>query len=152
MSNTQFPLVLVKVRRPHSNTLGQMAATQTSRNQSSPNQSSRNHSCTQSAFRSLNQVVMPAVKAGFGGPLPVGNGLVILETVGRKSGKTRQVPLVASRLGDTVWVSTVRSNSLWVKNLAAEPKVQVWIGGRKRSATANILASEPLAVVSLTLD
>lgn len=112
----------------------------------------RNRNCTQSAFRSLNQVVVPAVKAGVGGPLPIGNGLVILETIGRKSGKARQVPLVASRLGDTVWVSTVRSRSLWVKNVVAEPKVQVWLGGKKRSATANVVASEPLTVVSLTLD
>lgn len=114
-----------------------------------PRQTNR---CTRSAFQNLNRVVTPAVKAGVGGPLPVGNGLVILETTGRKSGKPRQVPLVASRLGDTIWVSTVRANSQWVKNLRAEPQISVWVGGKKRSATAAVVAVAPLTVVSLHLD
>lgn len=108
--------------------------------------------CSQAAFRNLNSVVGPAVKAGVGNPLPVGSGLVILETVGRTSGKARQVPLVASRLGSTILVSTVRSNSQWVKNLEAEPQVKVWVGGTKRSATASVVSTSPLTVVSLTLD
>lgn len=108
--------------------------------------------CTRSAFRNLNRVVNPAVKAGIGGPLPVGNGLVILETTGRKSGEPRQVPLVASRLGNTVWVSTVRANSQWVRNLRAKPQVTVWVGGKKRSATAAVVAKAPLTVVALHLD
>ena len=108
--------------------------------------------CTRSAFRNLNRVVRPAVKAGFGGPLPIGNGLVILETTGRKSGEPRQVPLVASRLGDTIWVSTVRTGSQWVKNLRVEPQIKVWVGGKKRSATATVVARTPLTVVSLHLD
>lgn len=111
--------------------------------------------CVQTAFRALNQVVTPAVKAGVGTPLPIGTGLVILETTGRVSGQPRQVPLVANRLGNTVRISTVRSGSQWVKNVEANPEVMVWIGGAKRSATATIAVGEaspgPLTVVSLRL-
>ncbi|MEM9655818.1 MAG: nitroreductase/quinone reductase family protein [Actinomycetota bacterium] len=109
----------------------------------------RSTGCTRSAFRALNRTVTPAVKAGIGGPLPVGNGLVVLETTGRKSGKPRQVPLLANRLGNTIWISTVRRGSQWVRNLRADPEVSVWVGGKKRTATATVTSSAPLTVVSL---
>ena len=93
---------------------------------------------TTQGFRALNRIVLPAVKAGVGSPWPIGAGLVVLETTGRKSGQPRQVPLVAARLGSRIAVSTVRANSLWVKNLEAEPAASVWIDGRKRDATASV--------------
>ncbi|MGI9604415.1 MAG: nitroreductase/quinone reductase family protein [Acidimicrobiales bacterium] len=92
-------------------------------------------SATQRGFRALNKVVVPAVKAGLGSPLPAGLGIVVLETTGRVSGEPRQVPLLATRLGRWVNVSTVRRPSQWVKNLEAQPEVSVWVGGRKRDAT-----------------
>lgn len=105
---------------------------------------------TRSAFRTLNSVVLPTVKAGIGSPLPIGAGLVVLETTGRKSGKPRQVPLVATRCGKRIDVSTVRSDSLWIKNLEANPDASVWVGGKKRAVTAEVKPG-PLTVAQLTL-
>jgi hypothetical protein len=106
---------------------------------------------TRAAFRTLNQVVLPAVKAGIGSPLPIGVGLVVLETTGRTSGLPRQVPLVATRLGSSIRVSTVRRDSQWVRNALADPRVAVWVGGRRRSGTATVDAG-PLQVATVALD
>ncbi len=90
------------------------------------------------------------MKRGVGSPLPIGLGLVVLETTGRTSGKTRSVPLVAARLGDRVITSTVRDDSQWTKNAEADGEVAVWVGGRRREGTASIDRG-PLTVASVTL-
>lgn len=105
---------------------------------------------TRDAFRVLNKVAIPAVRAGLANPLPVGLGLVVLETTGRTSGKTRPVPLVALRTGDRVTVSTVRRGSQWIKNAEANPDVDVWLWGQKRPATATTDAG-PLSTATLEL-
>ena len=103
---------------------------------------------TQAAFRALNRVVKPAVKAGLGSPPPIGLGAVVLESTGRVSGKPREVPLLGLRFGDRVVVSTVRSDAQWVKNLEADDSAAVWFCGRKRSATATVRRG-PLHLVEL---
>lgn len=107
-------------------------------------------SITQTGFRTLNRVVLPAVKRGFASPLPVGFGLVVLETVGRRSGLKRQMPLVSARLGNTVVVSTVRQKSQWLENVAAAGSASVWVGGQSRPGTATIKRG-PLQLVVLDL-
>ena len=93
---------------------------------------------TRSAFRTLNAFVRPPVEAGLGNPPPFGGGAVVLETTGRVSGQPRRVPLLASRVGDTLVVSTVRGDSQWVRNVEAQPDVTVYLGGERRAARAEV--------------
>ena len=86
----------------------------------------------------MNVVVKPLVKAGLGSPLPVGLGVVVLESTGRVSGKTREVPLVGLRIGRRVLVSTVRPKSQWLKNLEPDADAAVWYSGRRHEATASV--------------
>ncbi len=106
---------------------------------------------TQAGFRLLNSVVEPVVKAGVANPLLVGAGAVLIETTGRVSGKKRPVPVLASRLGDKLSVSTVRSGSQWLKNIEADPSVTVWLYGKARHATASVNRGR-VNIVTLDLD
>jgi len=105
---------------------------------------------TRAGFGALNRVVLPAVKRGLASPLPLGVGLVVLETVGRRSGLPREVPLVSARLGDKVVMSTVRRRSQWVENVAAAGSARVWLHAASRPATAKVRRG-PLQVVVLDL-
>lgn len=105
---------------------------------------------TQAAFRLLNSVVQPAVQAGIANPLPLGSGAIVLETTGRVSGKKRPVPLLATRVCNTLVVSTVRGDSQWLKNVEADPAVTVWLNGQQRAATGSV-SRGPLSFVTLTL-
>ncbi len=102
------------------------------------------------AFGALNSIVKPLVKRGAGSPLALGGGLVVLETTGRRTGKVRERPLLATRRGDRLVVSTVRGRSAWLSNLEAQPATTVWLGGQSREATASVRRG-PLNVVTLTL-
>ncbi len=75
----------------------------------------------------------------------------MLETVGRVSGQPRRVPLLASRVGDKLYVSTVRGDSQWLRNVEADPAVRVWLGGKPRAAQATV-ARGPLNMVDVELD
>jgi hypothetical protein len=93
---------------------------------------------TRRAFSTLNSVVRPAVQAGLGNPFPIGAGAIVLETTGRRSGLPRPVPVLTTRVGDTLTVSTVRADSQWVRNAEADSNVAVWLGGRRRDAVATV--------------
>lgn len=105
---------------------------------------------SRAAFRALNRFVQPIARLGPFSPPAAGGGLVLLETTGRISGLPREVPLMATRLGDRVMVSTVRGGAQWVRNLEADPEAGVWINGRRRPATADVRRG-PLSIVRLAL-
>ena len=91
-------------------------------------------------FRMLNRVVEPMVRAGVGSPRIVPTGFIVLETVGRKTGKLRRSPLAATRFGRYLVVATFRGGrSQWVFNLAAHPRTRYWLGGKARDARAFVM-------------
>jgi deazaflavin-dependent oxidoreductase (nitroreductase family) len=93
---------------------------------------------TRRGFNTLNAVVRPAVRSGVGNPLPIGAGAVTIETTGRRSGLPRTVPVLATRVGDHLTVSTVRNDSQWLRNIEADNNIGVWLYGRRRQATASV--------------
>jgi deazaflavin-dependent oxidoreductase (nitroreductase family) len=91
-------------------------------------------------FRALNRVVEPAVRKGVGSPRFVPGGLIVLETIGHKSGATRRTPLAATRLQGHVFISTFRGErSLWLKNLQKKPRVRYFLGGKPHTAKAFVI-------------
>jgi deazaflavin-dependent oxidoreductase (nitroreductase family) len=84
-------------------------------------------------------VLNPVTKL-FAGYLP---GLVLLETTGRRSGLPRRTPVGGHRDGDTVWVVAEHGRRAnYIRNIAADPKVRVRIGGRWRSGKASVLPDD----------
>ncbi len=89
-------------------------------------------------FGALNRVTAPAIKAGVGSPWPFGTGAVVLETTGRVTGERREVPLLATRAGARVVVTTVRRDSQWLRNLVADERAVVWLCGRRHEVVATV--------------
>lgn len=106
---------------------------------------------TRLGFRALNRFVRPLVERGVGNPAPIGAGPVVVETTGRRSGLPRSVPLLALRWGDSLVVSTVRKDSQWLANLAAEPSATVRLLGRDRPVVAELGEAGPLRTARLVL-
>jgi F420H(2)-dependent quinone reductase len=105
------------------------------------------------AFRVVNSVVVgPFTKRGIGAPPVVGMGMVTVATTGRSSGRAHEVPLAATRLGDTVVVSTVRRNSEWVRNLESDPTATIWLDGSVRQAEASLQRLPGLTIVTLRVN
>ncbi|MEO6397254.1 MAG: nitroreductase/quinone reductase family protein [Tepidiformaceae bacterium] len=93
-------------------------------------------------FQNLNAAVEPWIKAGLGSPglLPV--GLVVVETIGRKSHTPRRTPLAGVLFEERLIVSTVRgTRSQWVRNALATPEVRYWLAGNEQLGTALVLAT-----------
>ena len=109
----------------------------------------------QATLQPLNRVVAPLIKLGFGSPWLFTAGFVVLEIPGRKTGRRYTVPLVGWFAPGRLIVATVRSESQWVRNLAAIEEVKLWVCGRETLATPTILldgqasgatrADEPMA-------
>lgn len=93
-------------------------------------------------FSGLNQLAEPLIRAGLGNPFLWPTGTIVVETVGRKTGRKINIPVLATRIGEFVVFSTVRRNSQWVKNLAAVPEVRYWLAGQPREAKAFVFTSD----------
>lgn len=65
---------------------------------------------------------------------------LVLETVGRKSGKTRRTVVGYTADGDSLWVVAEQGRHAgYVRNLEARPAVRVRVKGRWSDATAVIV-------------
>lgn len=90
-------------------------------------------------LKALNQVAEPLIRAGFGNPVCWPAGAIVLETTGRNTGRIYKVPMLATRIGSLLLVSTVRRRSQWLKNLAMYPRTRYWLGGRLHEASAFVM-------------
>ena len=76
------------------------------------------------------------------GPL-VGNPLLIMTSIGAKSGEPRLAIVTYSRDGGDYIVAGTKSGAptdpVWVNNLRANPNVTIEVGGRTHPATATIV-------------
>ena len=73
------------------------------------------------------------------GPL-VGKIILLLMTTGRKSGQRRVTPVQYERIGDDYYVGAARGlKADWVRNIQADSHVEVRVGAKHFSATAEVV-------------
>ena len=81
----------------------------------------------------VNPVVKCAVERGIAPPT-----YAILETTGRRSGQTRRTPVGNGLDGDTFWIVAEHGRrASYVRNIEADPRVRVRVGGRWRTGRAH---------------
>src|SRR5215471_1077557 len=94
-----------------------------------------------------NRMVRYALRKGL-----APKAFALLETTGRRSGLPRHTPVGNGLDGDTFWlVAAHGTQSDYVRNLQAEPRVRVKAGGVWRSGTAVVLPDDDTAARSRTL-
>ncbi len=75
--------------------------------------------------------------------------VLILHTIGRKSGQTRKLPLIYGRSGDDYLVVASKGGApnhpAWYLNLEANPNVKIQVWGDLMSATARTASAEEKA-------
>lgn len=96
---------------------------------------------TARVFRLLNKGMLLAWRVGSGRMLnawPSGTGrIMVLQHVGRRSGATYRTPLNYALADGCVWcVAGFGSGTDWYRNVLAEPRVEVWLPGRRSAGTA----------------
>jgi deazaflavin-dependent oxidoreductase (nitroreductase family) len=64
----------------------------------------------------------------------------LLETIGRKSGLPRRNPVGNGLRGNTFWIVAEHGRRAgYVRNIQANPRVRIRVGGRWRTGTAHLL-------------
>ncbi len=95
----------------------------------------------QEVFRRLNGVVDPLVSRGIASSAKTPASLIVLESIGFKSGQARRTPLWSLRFGPYRLVSTARGRrSFWVKNLQKQSQVQYSLDGEEVASDAIVIA------------
>ena len=88
--------------------------------------------------RLVNPVVRRLIERGL-----LGDAWALLETTGRTSGQPRRTPVGNGLRGDQFWIVTEHGwNADYVKNIQADPRVRINLGGRWRTGTARILRED----------
>jgi len=96
------------------------------------------------AMSAVNRWIYRATGGRLGGRFPGGAPLLLLTTIGRKSGQPRTTPLIFLADGEDLVVVASKGgmdhHPLWYTNLVANPDVEVEVGSAKslmRARTAN---------------
>jgi deazaflavin-dependent oxidoreductase (nitroreductase family) len=80
------------------------------------------------------RLVNPVVRLAWRARLPI-PGDALLETTGRRTGRPRYTPVCDGLDGDVFWLVSQRGRAAdWVRNLLADPRVRVKVGGGRGAA------------------
>lgn len=97
-------------------------------------------------FRLLNRNMLLMWRLGLGWQManPASGYIMVLTTVGRKSGERRRVPLnFAEGAGSVSCLAGFGKTTHWLLNLEADPECEVWLPDRRRLAgRGRVVASE----------
>jgi deazaflavin-dependent oxidoreductase (nitroreductase family) len=92
-------------------------------------------------MRLIDRVARAAVRVGLGR-----RGTALIETTGRRSGKSRVTPVTNGLDGDVFWIVTEHGHKAnYVRNIEANPRVRVNAGRGWRTGTARIVDDDPEA-------
>jgi deazaflavin-dependent oxidoreductase (nitroreductase family) len=85
-------------------------------------------------FKFVNRyIVVPAFRRGFGSLLsnPLTGRVMVLETIGRKTGKTRYTPVNYALMGESIYCYQGRHlKGKWYLNILANPQVELLLPSR----------------------
>ena len=71
----------------------------------------------------------------------IGGLILLLTTVGRKSGTQRVTPLQYEKIGDDYYLGSARGmKSDWVRNILSNPQVELRVGAKHLRGTAEVIA------------
>ncbi|MFI6569026.1 nitroreductase/quinone reductase family protein [Nocardia fluminea] len=85
-------------------------------------------------------VVNPVTRHLAGRLMP---GTALLETTGRRTGHARRTPVGGRRVDDSFWlVSDHGTDSAYVLNIVANPRVRLRVGARWHAGTAHLLPAD----------
>jgi len=108
---------------------------------------SRKYRVVTTLERGSNRLIRFALRAGF-----APRAFALLETTGRRTGLARHTPVANGLAGDTFWLVAAHGTQAdYVRNLQAEPRVRVKVGGAWRAGTATVLPGDDPAARSRTL-
>jgi deazaflavin-dependent oxidoreductase (nitroreductase family) len=97
-------------------------------------------------FREVNRGVIEAFRAGGDIPGMHRDRLLLLTTIGARSGERRTTPMMRLRDGDRVVVvasnNGAKTDPQWYRNLLANPHVTVEVGQEAFEATAQPLTGD----------
>ncbi|MFB6813723.1 nitroreductase/quinone reductase family protein [Streptomyces sp. NPDC056347] len=95
-------------------------------------------------FRELKFKAVTALQRNVVNPLARrSKAQILLETTGRTSGRPRRTPVGGRKVGQEFWlVSEYGTKSQYVRNIQADPRVRVRIGGRWHNGTAHPLPDD----------
>lgn len=86
-------------------------------------------------MRALKPITIRVLRSGLG---PAGV-VLLLTTVGRKTGLPRVTPLQYELMGGIVQIGSARGlHADWVRNIVADPRVEIEIKGRRMQGRAQV--------------